>query len=223
MSEAGLEESSGIGRRRESAKRERSPAWLERRDEILAAAAEVFRRKGFIGTSITDIATHLGINQSNVYYYFGKKEEIFLTLVHQAVEYNVAEAEAAAASKASAADRLERVVVSLAGSYDRYYPFLHLYVQEDVRRLATPGSEADRYLQDCGRRYEAAVRKIAGQGIRSGEFNPDLDERMLTLAVLGSVNWMHRWFDPGGPGTGEEVGRAFSRMILGGLVADGRQ
>lgn len=223
MSKAEPDQSSGIGRRRESAKRERSPAWLERRDEVLTAAAEVFRRKGFSGTSVTDIATHLGVNQSNVYYYFGKKEEIFLTLVQQAVEYNVAEAEAAAASKASAVDRLERVVVSLADSYDRHYPFMHLYVQEDVRRLATPGSEADTYLKECARRYEAAVRKIASQGIRSGEFKPDLDAGMLTRAVLGSVNWMHRWFEPGHGETGEEVGREFSRMMLGGLAAEKRQ
>lgn len=61
--------SSGISRRRESARRERSPAWLERHDEILRAAAELFRTRGFQGTNITDIAERLGIHQSNVYYY----------------------------------------------------------------------------------------------------------------------------------------------------------
>ncbi|HTK67849.1 MAG TPA: TetR/AcrR family transcriptional regulator [Pseudonocardia sp.] len=220
MSEAASEGPSGIGRRRESARRERSPAWLERRTEILNAAAEVFRLQGFNGTSITDIANRLGINQSNVYYYFGKKEEIFLELVRQAVDYNVAEAESAAASTDPPVDRLARIIGSLAGSYERHYPFLHLYVQEDVRWLPSSDVESGRYLRECGRRFEAAVLSIVSEGIEGGSFAGDLDARMITYGVLGTVNWMHRWFVPGAEHTAADIADQFSRMILRGLVAE---
>lgn len=217
--QAGGDGPSGIGRRRASARRERSPAWLERRTEILNAAAEVFRLQGFNGTSMTDIAGHLGINQSNVYYYFGKKEEIFLELVRQAVDYNVAEAESAAASTAPPVERLAAVISSLAGSYEQHYPFLHLYVQEDVRWLPSSDVESGRYLRDCGRRYEVAVLSILREGIESGAFAPDLDAQTATYMVLGAVNWMHRWYTPGGERSSQDIGQQFSRMILGGLVS----
>lgn len=216
MSEAGPVEASGIGRRRQSARRERSSAWRERHDEILRAAAVVFRTKGFQATNITDIAQRLGINQSNVYYYFGKKEEIFLELVAQAVEENVGHAERAAAGPGAAAERLGEVVESLADSYDRHFPCMQLYVQEDVRQWA--GSDAERYLKECGDRYHAAVLSIVDQGIESGELAADLDPGIATLAVLGAVNWMHRWFDPNGAMSGSGIGRQLSRMVLGGLV-----
>jgi len=218
LSEAASDGSSGIGRRRESARRERSPAWLERRTEILKAAAEVFRVRGFNGTSITDIANRMGINQSNVYYYFGKKEEIFLELVRQAVDHNVAQAEAAAASTDSPVDRLSRIITSLAGSYERDYPFLHLYVQEDVRWLPSSDADSGRYLRECARRYEAAVLSIVREGMGDGSFAPDLDAQMITYGVLGMVNWMHRWFVPGAQRSAEDIGGQFSRMILRGLV-----
>ncbi len=32
---------------------------------------------------------------------------------------------------------------------------------------------------------------------------------MLRFAVLGAVNWTHRWFTPDGPMSGAEIGRAF--------------
>ncbi|HEY1969809.1 MAG TPA: TetR/AcrR family transcriptional regulator [Pseudonocardia sp.] len=216
MSVGGAGETSGISRRRQSARRERSAAWLERHDEILRAAAAVFRAKGFQATNITDIAQRLGINQSNVYYYFGKKEEMFLELIEQAVEENVGHAERAAAGVGSAAERLGEVVESLADSYDRHFPFMQLYVQEDVRQWA--GSDAERYLKECGDRYHAAVLTVVRQGIESGEFGADLDPGIATLAVLGAVNWMHRWFVPDGALSGARIGRYLSRIVLGGLV-----
>jgi len=216
LAETGGDDTSGIGRRRQSARRERSAAWRERHDEILRAATELFRAKGYQATNVTDIAQRLGINQANVYYYFGKKEEIFLELIEQAVEHNVEAAERAAASPGSATDRLRDVVESLADSYDRHYPLMQLYVQEDARRLGD--SEAERYLKHCGDRYHAAVLALVQQGIDAGEFAPDLDPRTATLAVLGTVNWMHRWFVPTGELSGAQIGRQLSRLVLGGLV-----
>jgi AcrR family transcriptional regulator len=49
----------------------------ERREEILDAAVEAFGRKGFSGTSVSDIARAAGIAKGTIYLYFGSKEEIF--------------------------------------------------------------------------------------------------------------------------------------------------
>jgi TetR/AcrR family transcriptional regulator, cholesterol catabolism regulator len=44
---------------------------------------------------------------------------------------------------------------------------------------------------------------------------------MVTFAVMGAVNWTHRWFLPGGRLSGQEIGRAFADMFLEGLRASG--
>lgn len=72
---------------------------------------------------------------------------------------------------------------------------------------------------ECGRRYEAAVLSIVSEGIEGGSFAPDLDGQTVTYMVLGAVNWMHRWYAPGGERSSQNIGRQFSRMILGGLVS----
>ncbi|MDT7598859.1 MAG: hypothetical protein QOK26_936, partial [Pseudonocardiales bacterium] len=179
MSEPAADESSGIGRRRALARRERNASWLERREQILAAAADVFRAKGYQATGISDIATQLGSDRANVYYYFASKQEIYFTLVQQAVEGNVADVEAAAAESGSPTRRLLQVIESLAASYDRHYPYLHLYTQEDMRRVSDDGTDAEKHLRDLGRRYDAALLKITEEGVASGEFRADLDPQML--------------------------------------------
>ncbi|HAA33995.1 MAG TPA: TetR/AcrR family transcriptional regulator, partial [Firmicutes bacterium] len=48
-----------------------------KRDEILVQAANLFRKKGFSGTSMQDIARDVGILKGSIYYYFNSKNEIF--------------------------------------------------------------------------------------------------------------------------------------------------
>ena len=48
------------------------------RDQALAAAIEVFWRKGFEATSISDLTEAMGINPPSLYAAFGDKEQLFL-------------------------------------------------------------------------------------------------------------------------------------------------
>ncbi len=58
----------------------------QRRDDIIAATAALFEQHGFEGVSLNAIAREAGLAKSNVYRYFGGREEIFLALV--AVDYD---------------------------------------------------------------------------------------------------------------------------------------
>jgi AcrR family transcriptional regulator len=53
----------------------------QRRDEIMAAAKEVFARKGFHATTIADIAKQAGLAYGSVYWYFDSKDELFQALM----------------------------------------------------------------------------------------------------------------------------------------------
>jgi AcrR family transcriptional regulator len=53
----------------------------QRRDEIMAAAKEVFARKGFHATTIADIAKQAGLAYGSVYWYFDSKDELFHALM----------------------------------------------------------------------------------------------------------------------------------------------
>ena len=48
---------------------------------ILKAGIEIFARKGFDGTRISEIAEASGLPKANVYYYFSSKEEIYTAII----------------------------------------------------------------------------------------------------------------------------------------------
>jgi AcrR family transcriptional regulator len=208
---------SSIGLRRKNARRDPSTSYLQRRQRLLDAAAEVIKEKGLDATSVNDIAERLGSDRASVYYYYGSKQEIFLALVRHAVEEVVVVAESIAASGESSAVRLKRLLRASLEAYERHYPIMFLYIQEDMRRVPGDGTEAGAELQALGRRYEVALGKITREGVQAGEFREDLDVSLLKFAILGAMNWTHRWFVPGGRLTGAQAGEAFADYFLQGI------
>lgn len=75
-------EQARVGRPR-AAGRESSD--LEPREQILAAAAELFAEHGYAGTSTRAIAERVGIRQASLYYHFAGKDEILLELLEASV------------------------------------------------------------------------------------------------------------------------------------------
>jgi AcrR family transcriptional regulator len=52
-----------------------------RREEILAAAAELFARRGFLGTSIEDIGAAVGISGPGLYRHFSSKQMVLAEML----------------------------------------------------------------------------------------------------------------------------------------------
>ncbi len=58
-------------------------------DRIKEVALSLFARKGFEGTSLSDIALGVGIKKPSLYAHFKNKEDLFLGVIHKVtVDYN---------------------------------------------------------------------------------------------------------------------------------------
>ena len=56
------------------------------RENILEAAAQVFRQKGFHGASMQDIAEAVNLQKASLYHHVSSKQEILLALLDRALE-----------------------------------------------------------------------------------------------------------------------------------------
>jgi AcrR family transcriptional regulator len=61
----------------------------ETREAILRAAAELFGREGFAGTSLRDIVREAGVNLSAVNYYFGTKEQLYEEVIRHVLSQSI--------------------------------------------------------------------------------------------------------------------------------------
>lgn len=59
----------------------------QRRNQILASAAELLEREGFEKVSLNGIARHARVAKSNIYRYFESREDIFLQLLKEDWEH----------------------------------------------------------------------------------------------------------------------------------------
>lgn len=211
--------SSGIGKRRTAALGEGREAYQERRREIIEAAAQVFKKNGFQGSSIADVAAQLGMDRATLYYYIGSKNELFDEVVTEAVEANVAQAEQIRDSDAPAPEKLRTLIESLMGSYAAHYPFLYVFIQENLSQVPPKRAEWAREMRSYNRRYESAMVDVIQQGFDAGTLRETGPAWLVAYGIIGMVAWTNRWFDPAKtPADATTIGRTFADMTLGGLT-----
>lgn len=211
---------SAIGQRRANAKTAAKANYHDRRAEIVAAAAKLFKAKGYRGTTLADIAGAVGADRASLYYYIGSKEELLDEVVTDVVRANLARAEDIRDSDDDAPAKLRRLITELMVSYATHYPFLYVYLQENLAHVAKSREKWSRQMRAVNRKWEAAVEAIVAQGLDEGTLRPVTDARVMAYGVIGMVSWTNRWFNPAtSPVDAATIGEAYAEMVLGGLVS----
>ena len=212
--------SSGIERRRASARDEGGDAYQERRREIIAAAATVFKRKGYRATNLADIATAADTDRATLYYYAANKAELFDEVVSGAVEANTLRAEEIRAGTEPAPEKLRRMFAELMASYATHYPLLYVFVQENLSHVEPAREEWAQRMRRLNRRYEDAVVGVVRDGVDEGTLAVRGDPRIVAYGLLGMLAWTNRWFRPGAGGPdAAEIAATFADTVVDGLVA----
>jgi AcrR family transcriptional regulator len=185
-----------------------------RRTEILAAAARVFRRRGFSDAGMREIAAEADLSPGNLYHYFRGKDEILYFCQERALDRLLGALKVARRRHGPIGDRLAELirahVVCLLEEFEG--AIAHL----DVESLPA-ASRADIVARRD--RYERGIRVLIEEGVASGEFGP-CDAGLVTRAMLGAMNWTARWFRPDGPRTAARVAQELSDYLVRGLGAD---
>lgn len=210
---------SQYGRRRSAAMDEGGADYLQKRKEISEAAGRVFKAKGLHATKVNDIALEADVDRATVYYYFASKQAVFEEVVDAAVEANASQAVEIRASAAPAPEKLRTLIVSLMRSYAESYPFLYVFIQENLTQLGKTRPEWAERLRGLNHAYEDAVIGIIEDGIADGSLAARGDPRTIAYGLLGMLGWTNRWFNPAkSQQSAEEIGTTFANLILDGLV-----
>jgi AcrR family transcriptional regulator len=187
-------------------------------DDIVSAAAKVFRTKGYHAATVRDIADEVGILKGSLYHHFDSKEALLYLVVKEPIAQMYRTIAEIAAADETAADKLRRAIAAHLEAFDRHYPHLFVYLREReaVKR---------RFREMIGfspKEYERCWQQILREGIENGEFRPDLDIQVASYGLLGMLNWLYKWYDPKGRLSVQEVAQQFTSLALAGLAAAGR-
>jgi AcrR family transcriptional regulator len=212
--------SSRIAQRRSAALADGGADYNARRSELIRVAANVFRDKGYAAATLNDVASVLGTDRASLYYYVGSKEELFQECIHQAVTDNIAKADAISAEQLSPRERLIRLIELVINSQVEHYPYLYVYIQEDMRRVVGQDAAWATAMVEQTHRFEQYFIDAIDDGVREGLFRPGLSTTLIANSLFGMTQWTHRWFVPGRKYTADDLIQTFVTIFFSGLDSE---
>lgn len=207
---------SNIARRRALAQQERNAAYLEKRNQVITAATNLFKQKGFEATTLSDIADEVGMDRASLYYYFPSKNEILQEAVAGVTGRNLEMMQGLESSDLSPAERIEHLIHNGLQSFHDNYPQVFVYIQEDMTRISNRDDPWARTMLKQTREFEEALLRLIEDGVAQGAFRPDLNPVLVAHAMWGMINWTHRWYRPG-QFEPAEIAKEFSAVFLRGI------
>ena len=164
-----------------------------RRAELLAVCAKLFREKGFDGTTIRDISSAAGMHSGSPFYHFKTKQAMLVAVMEEGLAEGLRHSQAVFALKLPPAERFNRLVRAHLGTIledgNDVIPVL-LY---EIRSLTPANRRRIIALKDG---YDALWQKMIGEladaGLLAG------DRHLARLFLLGALNWTAQWYRPNG-------------------------
>jgi AcrR family transcriptional regulator len=181
---------------------------------IVHKAADLFKQKGYWATSMEDIASVVGIKKSSLYYYIRSKEELLYEVGRLTMKLLLESAEEIAFTSDPPVKKLKKLI------------FSHIHLICENMHLFTTGllelnpTNIPYYWKEIVAlrdRYEGLLRNTIKAGMET-QILRSMDEKMVVLYLLGSMNWLIRWYSANGNFSPENISSTWQDVFLNGLL-----
>jgi AcrR family transcriptional regulator len=186
---------------------------LARREAILASAQGLFFTKGFIATTMDEIAHRAELSKGTLYLYFTSKEELYTRVMSEGLNIlfdRLKEVFERDLTPDHLIRRLGEVYYHYYLDYREYSRIFFFLEHRDVsKRLPR---ELIQENVDKGKHFFSLLEEVIRQGIKGGIFAP-IDPRKAAVAFWGTINGTLLLFE-------EELNKEIIGMNLEELIYD---
>lgn len=183
------------------------------RDDILDAAAQVFRQKGFHGASMSAIADAVSLQKASLYHHVTSKQEILLALLDRALVMLTDHIAAISIQEIPADQKLRRMIFAylsaLAENGDLTAVLLFEHRSLDKKSHARHVPQRDK--------FEELWRDVLNEGVHTKMFECK-DTGMAVRALMGVMNWTLTWYRPEGGKSIQQIADGYSDLLFHGLL-----
>ena len=182
------------------------------KDKIKSVSIELFFKKGYFATSMSEIARWSGIQKSSIYYYYPSKEELLFSIL----ETTMNDLTAYLRKNLSNIQNIEEKMRVAVHSHVRF----HLERQKEnfIANSELRGLSSKHYQTIVKKRdeYENIFQDIISEGCESNVFSSQ-DVKILSYAILTLCTAGASWFKPYGRLTVDEIAVTYENFIINGL------
>jgi AcrR family transcriptional regulator len=183
---------------------------------VFEVAAEVFHRKGYDNTSMSEVAEAAGLTKAGLYHHVSSKESLLFTVLDSGLDFTESYVMKPLDSISDPLDRLKTMID------------LHLRLVLEERNLEVTGllhecktlSASDRARIDKRKKeYVRMTTKLITDVVK--KFNvKDVNPKLAAFALLGMLNWTYQWYKVSGSSSREEIVENFQHIFLQGILGD---
>lgn len=180
--------------------------------KIKSVSINLFFKKGYFATSISDIAKGSGIQKASIYYHYASKEELLFHILKSTMLDLTA--------------FLKRCLKKTEGIENQMRAAIHGHVcfhlerqkenfiaNSELRGLTPEHYQAIVNIRD---EYELIFQNLIHKGAKEGAFK-DGDVKILSYAILTLCTAGASWYKPGGRLNIDEVADIYENFIISGL------
>jgi AcrR family transcriptional regulator len=167
-----------------------------RRDQILKSAEKVFSDKGFLNSTISDVAKETGVSDTTIYEYFSSKEELLFSIPREGIELSKQMLDSHLNYISGTTNKLRGMIYHLCKFYqdNPYFASISLMTLKTNKKFM----ETDTY-KDL-KEYYKTMTDVIKEGIQTGELKSDTDPYFVRSVIIGSVEFIViRWLMYGCP------------------------
>ena len=158
---------------------------IDKKDQIIKIAIELFAEKGYEGTSIRDIASKAEVNVAMISYYFGSKEKLFESMIEKYAAYIREQLEEITndnnRSEWQKMDAIIEHYVNRLLSNHKYHRVIHqellIEQRENIHEIIIKGFSKNRDL----------IKEVLKSGIEKKEFR-QVDPELTIVTIVGTIN-----------------------------------
>ena len=188
----------------------RKPRAHNRHQDLLLAAAQVFRDKGYAQASMRDIAQASGMIAGSIYYHYAAKSDLLLAVYTEGVRLVSTAIDEILSSSASPVVQLERAVLNhlemMLGTLPGASPFASVFIQVQPHDFPQEGRQA---LIELRHSYEDKFKVlIARLALRRGT-----DKSLLRLQLIGALNHVPIWYKADGRKSLNAIAKAMTAHV----------
>jgi len=184
-----------------------------RRVDLVNAAARLFHKKGFDGTSTRDIAAAVGMHSGSPFYHFKSKGALLYAVMDEGMRSAQARQTSALAAAPSGAGPAALLRVLIRNHFDVLLgpgsDFIPVMLYEARSITARQRTLLARLQSDYESVWVPVLAALATQGRLKGPV------KLARLLVFGALNWSVQWFDPKKPASLDDLTDAAMALFIG--------
>lgn len=185
------------------------------KSKITEVSIKLFEKKGFSATSIQDIVDEIGVTKGAFYYYYSSKEQLLMDIYKEYISDLLERQIQITNTTLTPKEKVTEMVSLLITDIVEKGPSARVFFRE-MRHL---NEENQQEIRNIRKQILLNLKIVIEDGIDKGEFI-DVDRpNMLSLGIVGILNWSYTWYDPNGEVSPRELAEIYTNFIFNGIEA----